>query len=79
MIIETKGKKVIRQMIVISPEELRKIADEIENQYLQTCKNLGVKPTKKGKESMAFILNKTKFTDQQDGKKYFCIDTWRFQ
>ena len=79
MIIQAKGEKIISQMIVTSPKELRKIADELESQYLQTCKDLGVEPTKKGEESMIGIINKTKFTEQEDGKEYFCIDTWRFQ
>lgn len=79
MIIETKGKRVVRQMIATSPKELRKIADELENEYLQTCKDLGLNPTKKEKKTMVGIINKTKFTEQEDGKKYFCIDTWEFQ
>jgi hypothetical protein len=66
-----KRKPLQRQAMSVSPHELRKLADYLENDFLKFQKNLGVpedrKRASKQKYSVA-IINRSK-----------CSDTWKFE
>ena len=58
-----------RQAMVISIDELRKIADELEIEQKKLYKDLGVEYSNKGKSFQLNIINKTPE----------CSDTWKFE
>ena len=61
-----------RQALTTSPKELRKLADELENEAIELNESLNVQEPKSEVEDRAFslaIINKTPE----------CSDTWQFE
>lgn len=56
-----------RQALKVSPKELRKLADELEQEYKNTSDDIGI-PIPLSKKSLVPIINKTG-----------CSDEWMFE